>query len=105
MQGKALVNSISLKDGEEEFLRRAKIIRRYGAATVVMAFDETGQATEIEDKVAVCQRAYQLLTEEVGFPPQDIIFDPNIRAPRSDRQFGPNPECAAFKTHRSKTRT
>ncbi|MCP4817287.1 MAG: dihydropteroate synthase, partial [Planctomycetaceae bacterium] len=78
VQGKALVNSISLKDGEEEFLQRAKIIRRYGAATVVMAFDETGQATEIEDKVAVCQRAYQLLTEQVGFPPQDIVFDPNI---------------------------
>jgi len=78
VQGKALVNSISLKDGEEEFLRRARIIRRYGAATVVMAFDETGQATEIDDKVAVCQRAYQLLTEQVGFPPQDIVFDPNI---------------------------
>ena len=78
VQGKALVNSISLKDGEEEFLQRAKTIRRYGAATVVMAFDETGQATEIEDKVAVCQRAYQLLTEQVGFPPQDIVFDPNI---------------------------
>ncbi|MFP6619267.1 MAG: methionine synthase, partial [Pirellulaceae bacterium] len=78
VQGKALVNSISLKDGEDEFLRRARIIRRYGAATVVMAFDETGQATEIEDKVAVCQRAYQILTEQVGFPPQDIVFDPNI---------------------------
>jgi len=78
VQGKSLVNSISLKDGEEEFLRRARIIRRYGAATVVMAFDETGQATEVADKVAVCQRAYQLLTEKVGFPPQDIVFDPNI---------------------------
>ena len=78
VQGKALVNSISLKDGEDEFLRRARIIRRYGAATVVMAFDETGQATEVEDKVAVCQRAYQLLTEQVGFAPQDIVFDPNI---------------------------
>ena len=77
-QGKSLVNSISLKDGEEEFLRRAKTIRRYGAATVVMAFDETGQATEVADKVAICKRAYQLLTEEVGFPPQDIVFDPNI---------------------------
>lgn len=78
VQGKSLVNSISLKDGEEEFLRRARTIRRYGAATVVMAFDETGQATETEDKVAVCQRAYRLLTEKIGFPPQDIVFDPNI---------------------------
>ena len=78
VQGKSLVNSISLKDGEEEFLRRARIIRRYGAATVVMAFDETGQATTIEDKVAVCHRAYQLLTEKIGFPPEDIVFDPNI---------------------------
>ena len=77
-QGKAIVNSISLKDGEDEFLRRARLIRRYGAAVVVMAFDETGQATQVEAKVEVCQRAYRLLTEQVGFPPQDIIFDPNI---------------------------
>jgi 5-methyltetrahydrofolate--homocysteine methyltransferase len=77
-QGKAVVNSISLKDGEEEFLRRAGLIRRYGAAVIVMAFDEQGQATEIEDRVRICHRAYQLLTERIGFPPQDIIFDPNI---------------------------
>ena len=78
VQGKAIVNSISLKDGEEEFLDRARVIRRYGAAVVVMAFDETGQATEIEDKVAISKRAFRLLTEGVGFPPHDIIFDPNI---------------------------
>lgn len=78
VQGKAIVNSISLKDGEEEFLRRARLIRRYGAAVVVMAFDETGQAVETEHKVAICRRAYRLLTEQVGFPPEDIIFDPNI---------------------------
>ena len=78
VQGKAIVNSISLKDGEAEFLRRARLIRRYGAAAVVMAFDENGQATETDEKVAICQRAYGLLTEEAGFAPQDIIFDPNI---------------------------
>ena len=78
VQGKAIVNSISLKDGEEEFLRRAKLIRSYGAATVVMAFDESGQATEVDDKVSICKRAFDLLTQEVGFPPEDIIFDPNI---------------------------
>ena len=77
-QGKAIVNSISLKDGEEEFLRKARLVRRYGAATVVMAFDEEGQATEIDRKVSVCRRAYRLLTEQVGFPPEDIVFDPNI---------------------------
>lgn len=78
VQGKAIVNSISLKDGEELFLQRARLVRRYGAAVVVMAFDEQGQATGIDDKVVICQRAYGLLTEEVCFPPQDIIFDPNI---------------------------
>jgi 5-methyltetrahydrofolate--homocysteine methyltransferase len=78
LQGKGIVNSLSLKDGEEEFLRRARLVRRYGAAVVVMAFDEQGQAVEIEDKVRICKRAYKLLTEQVGFPPQDIIFDPNI---------------------------
>ncbi len=80
IQGKSIVNSISLKEGEEEFIRQAKIIRRYGAATVVMAFDEEGQAETIERKVAICERAYHILTEQVGFPPQDIIFDPNIFA-------------------------
>ena len=78
LQGKGIVNSISLKDGEEEFLRRARLIRRFGAAVVVMAFDEQGQAVEIDEKVRICQRAFQLLTEQAGFPPQDIIFDPNI---------------------------
>ncbi|MCA9264344.1 MAG: homocysteine S-methyltransferase family protein, partial [Planctomycetales bacterium] len=78
VQGKAIVNSISLKDGEEEFLRRARLIRQYGAAAVVMAFDEKEQAVEIDHKVRVCQRAYRLLTEHAGFPPEDIIFDPNI---------------------------
>jgi 5-methyltetrahydrofolate--homocysteine methyltransferase len=78
LQGKGIVNSISLKDGEAEFLRRARLVRRYGAAVVVMAFDETGQATEIDDKVRICRRAFDLLTRQIGFPPQDIIFDPNI---------------------------
>jgi len=78
VQGKAIVNSISLKEGEAEFLEKAKLVRRYGAAAVVMAFDETGQAVETDDKVNVCKRAYDLLVNEVGFPPEDIIFDPNI---------------------------
>lgn len=78
VQGKAIVNSISLKEGEEEFLHRARLVRQYGAAAVVMAFDETGQAVETDDKVKVCKRAYDLLVEKVGFPPEDIIFDPNI---------------------------
>ncbi len=77
-QGKAIVNSISLKEGEEDFLQKAKLIRRYGAAAVVMAFDEQGQAVETDDKVRICKRAFDLLTEEVGFQPEDIIFDPNI---------------------------
>ncbi|MEZ4873220.1 MAG: methionine synthase [Bdellovibrionales bacterium] len=78
LQGKGVVNSISLKEGEEEFLRQARLIRKYGAAVVVMAFDENGQAATKEDKVRICQRAYKLLTEKVNFPPEDIIFDPNI---------------------------
>jgi 5-methyltetrahydrofolate--homocysteine methyltransferase len=78
LQGKGIVNSISLKDGEQEFLRRARRIRRYGAAVVVMAFDEQGQAVETDRKVGICRRAYHLLTEQVGMPPEDIIFDPNI---------------------------
>ncbi|XP_036385114.1 methionine synthase [Megalops cyprinoides] len=77
-QGKCIVNSISLKEGEEEFLQRAKCVRRYGAAVVVMAFDEEGQATDTEHKVQVCTRAYNLLINKVGFNPNDIIFDPNI---------------------------
>ena len=78
VQGKAIVNSISLKEGEEDFLEKAKLVRRYGAAAVVMAFDEQGQAVETEDKVRICKRAYDLLVDKVGFPPEDIIFDPNI---------------------------
>jgi 5-methyltetrahydrofolate--homocysteine methyltransferase len=78
VQGKAIVNSISLKEGEEAFLRVARRVRRYGAAVVVMAFDEQGQATDADRKVAIAERAYRLLTEEVGMPPEDIIFDPNI---------------------------
>ncbi len=76
-QGKAIVNSISLKEGETEFIARARTILRYGAAVVVMAFDEQGQATETDHKVSICKRAYDLLTG-IGFPPQDIIFDLNI---------------------------
>ncbi|XP_072523826.1 methionine synthase isoform X2 [Salminus brasiliensis] len=77
-QGKCIVNSISLKEGEEEFLKRAKQVHRYGAAVVIMAFDEEGQATEIDQKVQICTRAYHLLINKVGFNPNDIIFDPNI---------------------------
>ena len=74
------MNSISLKEGEAEFLRQATLVRRYGAAVIVMAFDEQGQADTAERKVAICTRAYRILTEQVGFPPEDIIFDPNIFA-------------------------
>ncbi len=80
VQGKAIVNSISLKEGEEIFLQQARTIRRYGAATVVMAFDETGQADTEARKFEICARAYKLLTEKIKFPPEDIIFDPNIFA-------------------------
>lgn len=80
LQGKAIVNSLSLKEGEDVFLAHARTVRRYGAAVVVMAFDEQGQADTYERRIAVCQRAYRLLTEQVGFPPQDIIFDPNVLA-------------------------
>ena len=80
VQGKPIVNSISLKEGEADFLHKARLVRRYGAAVVVMAFDETGQADTIERKVAICQRAYRLLLDTAGFEPGDIIFDPNILA-------------------------
>jgi len=80
IQGKGVVNSISLKEGEEEFIRHAGLVRRYGAAAIVMAFDETGQADTRARKFEICQRAYKILTEQVGFAPQDIIFDPNIFA-------------------------
>ena len=78
VQGKAIVNSISLKDGEEKFIERAKLVRQYGAAAVVMAFDEEGQAADEENKVRICKRAYDILVNQVNFPPEDIIFDPNI---------------------------
>ncbi|MDC0267776.1 methionine synthase [bacterium] len=78
VQGKGVVNSISLKEGEKHFLDQARMIRRYGAAVVIMAFDETGQADTLERKTEVCERSYKLLTEMVGFPPEDIIFDPNV---------------------------
>ena len=80
VQGKGVVNSISLKEGEEPFLEQARRIRDYGAGVVVMAFDEKGQAETVERKVAICGRAYDLLTERVGFPPEDLIFDPNVLA-------------------------
>ncbi|MFN2188501.1 MAG: methionine synthase [Candidatus Promineifilaceae bacterium] len=80
VQGKPVVNSISLKEGKDAFIQHAKLARRYGAAVIVMAFDEEGQADTTERKIAVCQRAYRILTEEVKFPPEEIIFDPNIFA-------------------------
>lgn len=78
VQGKAIVNSISLKEGEEDFKKKAAKIRNYGAALIVMAFDEQGQASSFESKISICKRAYDILTKEVNFPPEDIIFDPNI---------------------------
>ncbi len=80
VQGKGIVNSISLKEGEEQFIEQAKKIKHYGAAVVVMAFDEEGQADSCQRKIEICERAYKILTEKVNFPPQDIIFDPNILA-------------------------
>jgi 5-methyltetrahydrofolate--homocysteine methyltransferase len=78
LQGKGIVNSISLKEGEDKFRQNAKTVNKYGAAVVVMAFDEKGQAATVEDKIRICQRAYRILVDEIGFPPEDIIFDPNI---------------------------
>src|SRR6476469_3706378 len=80
VQGKGIVNSISMKEGEEAFRHHAKLVRRYGAAAVVMAFDEKGQADTFARKTEICARAYRILVDEVGFPPEDIIFDPNIFA-------------------------
>ncbi|MBX3612938.1 MAG: methionine synthase [Burkholderiaceae bacterium] len=80
VQGKPIVNSISLKEGEDEFLRQATLCRRYGAAVIVMAFDEQGQADTFERKTQICERAYRLLVDRVGFPPEDVVFDPNIFA-------------------------
>ena len=78
LQGKGIVNSISLKEGEEKFREKAAKVLAYGAAVVVMAFDESGQAATYADKIRICERAYRILVDEVGFPPEDIIFDPNI---------------------------
>src|SRR6058998_818237 len=80
LQGKGIVNSLSLKEGEEEFLEHARTVRRYGAGIVVMAFDEQGQADTVQRKVDICERAYRLLVDELGFPPEDIVFDPNVLA-------------------------
>lgn len=80
VQGKGVVNSISLKEGKENFVKQAKLIRRYGAAVIVMAFDELGQADTLERKLEICEKSYRVLVDEVGFPPEDIIFDPNIFA-------------------------
>ena len=78
VQGKSIVNSISLKEGEEEFIKHAKLIRRYGAAVIVMAFDEMGQADNYERRIQICERSYNILVSQVNFPTEDIIFDPNI---------------------------
>jgi 5-methyltetrahydrofolate--homocysteine methyltransferase len=80
VQGKGVVNSISLKEGEASFIEQARLVRRYGAAVIVMAFDEKGQADTVERKTSICARSYRILTEQVGFPPEDIIFDPNVFA-------------------------
>jgi len=80
VQGKSVVNSISLKEGEESFIKYARLVRQYGAAVIVMAFDEDGQADTYERKVEICTRSYKVLTEVVGFPAEDIIFDPNLFA-------------------------
>src|SRR5690606_22257672 len=78
VQGKCIVNSISLKEGEDVFIHHAKTIKRYGAAVIVMAFDETGQADNYERRIEICKRSYDILVDRVGFAPEDIIFDPNI---------------------------
>ena len=78
VQGKAVVNSISLKEGEDVFLDRARTVRAYGAAVVVMAFDEEGQADTFQRRIAICRRAYDLLTQKADFPPEDVVFDPNV---------------------------
>ena len=78
VQGKSVVNSISLKEGEEQFIHHAKLVKRYGAAVIIMAFDELGQADNYERRIEICKRSYDILVDKVGFPAQDIIFDPNI---------------------------
>ncbi|WP_346826398.1 methionine synthase [Serratia inhibens] len=105
IQGKGIVNSISMKEGEDAFIHHAKLVRRYGAAVVVMAFDEVGQADTRERKFEICRRAYKILTERVGFPPEDIIFDPNIFAVATGIEEHNNyavdfiEACADIKTH------
>lgn len=105
IRGKGIVNSISMKEGEEAFIHHAKLVRRYGAAVVVMAFDEVGQADTRERKFEICRRAYNILTERVGFPPEDIIFDPNIFAVATGIEEHNNyavdfiEACADIKTH------
>lgn len=105
IQGKGIVNSISMKEGEEAFIHHARLVRRYGAAVVVMAFDEVGQADTRERKFEICRRAYKILTERVGFPPEDIIFDPNIFAVATGIEEHNNyavdfiEACADIKTH------
>ena len=78
LQGKCIANSISLKEGEADFLAKARLVKKYGAAVVVMAFDELGQAADVERKIAICERSYRLLVDKCGYNPADIIFDPNI---------------------------
>ena len=78
VQGKGVVNSISLKEGKNQFKTQGKLIKKYGAAVIVMAFDENGQADSYERRIEICQRSYNILVDEVGFLPQDIIFDPNV---------------------------
>ena len=88
VQGKGIVNSISLKDGEEEFIRRANLVKRYGFAVVVMAFDEKGQADSLDKRISICERSYRILVDVVGFNPSDIIFDPNILTVGTGIVFG-----------------
>lgn len=100
VQGKPVVNSISLKEGEEKFIERARQIRRYGAAAVVMAFDEAGQADTFERKIAICERAYKILVEHAGFPPEDIVFDPNVLTVATGIEEHNNYAVAFFETTR-----
>ena len=88
LQGKGIVNSISMKEGVDKFKHEARLVRRYGAAAVVMAFDEVGQADTYQRKIEICERAYRILVDEVGFPPEDIIFDPNIFAVATAKMLG-----------------
>ena len=105
LEGKGIANSISLKEGERDFLDKAKRIRRYGAGVVVMAFDEQGQADTVDRKVAICRRAFDLLTTRAGWDPTDIVFDPNILAIATGiRSTRPTPETSSKPRGSSKTR-